>query len=838
MFVRKYTKHINQNIMKKFLSILLLAVIFSFAAKAQKGGTVTGRVTDGNQKTIEAATITLLKAKDSTAQKFTVAAKEGAYVFENVIDGQYIVSVTSISHQTGFSPVFEINAATTSVQLKPIELVPVSKALAGITVTARKPFIEQKMDRMIVNVDASITNAGSTALEVLEKSPGVTVDKDGNISLKGKQGVMVMMDGRPAYLSGADLTNYLKNLPSTALDQIEIMTNPPAKYDAAGNAGVINIKTKKNKTKGFNGNVSFNYGQGVYRRTNNSINVNYRTEKVNIFANASQGQWNSYEHLDIKRIYRNASTKNVTAIFQQASQMHNENGSYNLKLGADYFVNKNTTVGIVTSGFINPEKFRSANTSYLMNPSYRVDSIVYATSINNKKWKNGSVNLNFRHQFDTLGTELTADADYVTYLSNGNQNFLNSTLTPTWAKLQDKTIKSTLPINIDIYSAKVDFSHPFKGGYKLEAGAKTSYVKTSNSAFYFNVFNGGEVTDYTKTNQFLYKENINAAYVNLNKEFGKWGVQTGLRFENTNYNGKQFGNPTKTDSTFKKSYGSLFPTAYISYNVSDKNQFGLSIGRRIERPAYQDLNPFLFFLDEYTYESGNPFIQPQFTNNVEFSHTYKGFLTTTLNYSHTTDYMMQTFSQEKVSATSNGFATILRRGNIGKVDGAGLSVNAQVTIAKWWSANLYSNVNYNRYRGDVEGEAIDIKATNVLFNINNQFKFAKTWSAELSGFYRTKGVEGQILIDPMGQVSSGISKQILSGKGSLKLNVRDIFFTQKANGRINFSTTEASFINYHDSRVANLTFTYRFGKPLKATQPRHKSGADDEQSRVKAGGNN
>lgn len=825
--------------MKQFFSLLILVGLFAFSGRAQNAGKVTGSVIDGSQKTIEAATISLLKAKDSSALKFAVAGTDGYFTFDNIADGQYLVSVTAVGHQAGFSPLFEINATNRTVELKTIELVPVSKSLGSVTVTARKPFIEQKMDRMVVNVDASVTNAGTTALEVLEKSPGVTVDKDGNISLKGKQGVMVMMDGRPAYLSGADLTNYLKNLPSSALDQIEIMTNPPAKYDAAGNAGVINIKTKKNKVKGFNGNVSLNYAQGVYWRTNNSINANYRTEKVNVFANASQGQWNSFERLDIKRTYRDAATKNITRIFEQTSQMHNSNGSYNLKLGADYFVDKATTVGIVTSGFYNPEDFRSANTSYLMNPLRNVDSIVYATSANTNKWKNKSVNLNFRHQFDSTGTELTADVDYVTYSSKGDQNFLNTTFTPVWTKLQDKLIKSTLPINIDIYSAKVDYSHPFKSGYKLEAGAKTSYVKTGNSAFYYNVISGTKVTDYTKTNEFLYKENINAAYVNLNKEFGKWGVQTGLRFENTNYNGKQFGNPTKADSTFRKSYGSLFPTVYVSYNAGDKHQFGISAGRRIERPAYQDLNPFLFFLDEYTYESGNPFIRPQFTNNLELTHTYKGFLTTTLNYSHTKDYMMQTFRQEQVSAISNGYATIVSRGNIGKVDAAGISVNAQVTVSKWWNANLYSNLNYNRFSGYLNGEDLNVKATNVLFNINNQFKFAKTWGAELSGFYRTKGVEGQIIIDPLGQASAGISKQIMEGKGSVKLNVRDIFLTNKATGHINFSTTEAYFKNSRDSRVASVTFTYRFGKPLKGVQPRRKSGgADDEQNRVKVGGNN
>lgn len=825
--------------MKKFFAIVSVLSLFSFSSMAQKAGRVYGTVMDGSQKIVESATISLLKAKDSSTVKFSVASKEGAFAFEGVGEGIYLVSVTAVGHQKGYSPQFQITEDNPEVKLATIQLVPDEKAMSGVTVTARKPFIEQKMDRMVVNVEASVTNAGSTALEVLEKSPGITVDKDGNISLKGKSGVMVMMDGRPAYLTGNELTNYLKNLPASALDQIEIMTNPPAKYDAAGNAGIINIKTKKNKMKGFNGNLNLTYGQGFYWRSNNSVNVNYRTEKINLFANASQSQWNSFENLDIKRTYRDANSKLVDRIFEQASRLRNQNGYYSLKVGADYFVSKNTTIGIVTSGFINPEKFSSVTKSYLMNASRQVDSIVVANSANNNKWKNGSVNLNFRHQFDSGGTELTADLDYLKYTANGDQDFLSTSYLPDMTQQRAELITSKLPINIEIQSAKIDYSHPFKGGYKFEAGAKTSNVKTNNGAFYYNVINNIKETDYKKTNQFLYNENISAAYVNLNKEFGKWGVQTGLRFENTSYNGKQFVDPKKIDSTVKRSYGNLFPTVYISYNLNDKNQFGLSVGRRIQRPAYQDLNPFLFFIDRYTYESGNPFLQPQFTNNLELTHTYKGWLTTTLNYNRTKDFMMQTFSQEKVSATESGYATILRRGNIGKVNAAGISVNAQIPVAKWWNTNIYSNLNYNRFQGPVEGEYIDIKATNVLFNVNNQFKFAKTWSAELSGFYRTKGIEGQIQIQPLGQASAGIGKQLWNGKGSVKFNVRDLFLTNKATGTINFSTTEAWFKNTRDSRVANLTFTYRFGKPLKGAQPKRKTGgADDEQNRVKVGGNN
>ena len=827
--------------MKNLLTLFVI-VLTAISSQAQmRKGQVSGSVIDGSQKTVESATIALLRSTDSSTVKFSVADKGGKYIFENIGAGSYIVSVTAVGHQKGFSETFELNESNTGIAIKTIELVPLPKAMNAVTVTAKRPFIEQKIDRMVINVESSLTSVGASALEVLEKSPGITVDKDGNISLKGKQSVLVMMDGRPAYLSGADLVNYLKGLPASAIEQIEIMTNPSAKYDAAGNSGIINIKSKKNKQAGFNGSFTLNYGQGKYWKTNNSFNLNYRTGKVNIFANGSINRGNGFQRLDILRKYIDPATDNITAIFEQTSRMRNRNLFSNMKIGADYFLNKKTTLGIVTSGFINPGKFSSNNTSYLKNSTGVVDSIVHAESMHKDYWKNGSVNLNMRHQFDSAGRELTADLDYVTYRASSAQDFFNLTYTPDWKPNHREQLRGDLPVNVNIYSAKLDYTQSLGKEAKMEAGLKSSFVKTDNDANYFTILGNGETIDYSKTNHFLYQENINAAYVNLNKQYKKIGIQLGLRYENTSYSGKQFGNPTQPDSSFRKTYGNLFPTAFVSYNANKKNTFAVSFGRRIDRPAYKDLNPFLFFIDKFTYQARNPFMKPQFTNNIELTHTYKNFLTTTVNYSHTVDYMNETFEQEKDANGNKGYATIVRNGNIGERNGAGVSVSAQIPVKKWWNANLYSNYNYNQFKGRLNGngEYIDVSASNLLFNVNNQFKFNKVWSAELSGFYRTKGVDGQIIMQPLGQVSAAVSKTVLKGKGTLKLNVRDMFYTYRATGDMKFENTIAHFVNSRDSRVANLAFTYRFGKPIKGAQQRRKiGGADDEQNRVKVGSGN
>jgi iron complex outermembrane recepter protein len=823
--------------MRKLFKLLLIIQLYLFTtpANAQSSiGKVTGSVTDGSQKAIEAATVSLLSAKDSSLIRSSVSDKAGKFEISNISEGRFLISVSFVGRELFFSKSFEISSFNKSIAIGNIVLQNQSKQLKEVSVIGKKPFIEQKADRMVVNVDASPSSAGSSAMDILEKSPGVTVDKDGNISLKGKQGVTLMIDDKPTYLSATQLANYLKSLPASAIDQLEIMTNPSAKYDAAGNSGIINIKTKKNKIKGFNGSATLTHTQGVYPKPSGSLNMNYRNGKFNLFLNAGYTHWEGFQDLDINRNYLDQDSKQITSIFTQHTNMKFTNPEANLKFGVDYYLSNKTTIGFVARGFRNTEDDQSQSTIFLKNANYQIDSIVYSPSTNNGLWKNGAINLNFRHQFDSIGTELTADVDYIKYTSGSNQRFDNITYDPDWVEKGETILTGNLPSDIDIYSFKSDFTHNFKNNIKFESGIKTSYVSTDNTANYFNIVNNIPVVDTTKTNRFLYRENINAAYVNVNKQFKKWSVQAGLRLENTNYSGHQLGNSytvNNNDSLFRKSYVNLFPTLYVSYQANAKNSFSVNYGRRIDRPAYQDLNPFLFFLDEYTFQAGNPYLQPQYTHNIELSHTYNNFLTTTLNYSNTKNFFSETFEQ-------SGHATIVRNGNIGNRQNAGAAMSAQVPVKKWWTAIVYVNVNYTNFTGMLYGENINVNATTFMANLNNQFRLNKGWGAELSGWYRTKGVEGQVIVEPMGQASAAVSKQLLKDKASVKLAIRDIFYTGGVKGYINFQQTQASFQNTRDSRQVSLTFTYRFGKPFKAAQGRRTGGAGDEQSRVKVGGNN
>lgn len=787
---------------------------------------ISGRATDGT-KPLEFATATLHTA-DSTTLFAVTASKEGRFVLLAPQKGKYLISVSAVGYKALFTPLLEVNAA---VSLADLTLSPaLDKKLEDVVVVGRKPVFEQKIDRMVVNVDASPANVGLTALEVLERTPGVTVDKDGNISLKGKNGVLILMDGKPTYLSNEEVSNLLRSLPSSQLDQFEIMTNPPAKFDAAGNAGVINIKTKKNKGAGFNGNLTTGAGMGNMFRSNNSLNLNYRKNKLNYFANYSYNYNGGMQEMDITRQFSEASSGQMVSRFEQETNMESLRQTQTLKLGVDFFSTKKTTFGAVFTGMYNPSENTSEGETFIMDPTGKVQTQMLAKSTMNSLWKNAGINLNFRHQFDSTGREISADADYIGYKNKANQ-FLDSRFYDEFGNtsLPDELLNSSLPSNIKIASMKVDYVHPLKKGAKLEAGAKSSYVTTDNNAVYQNYENGDWVLDTDRSNQFQYTENINALYVNSSKQFNKkWSGQLGLRLENTIGEGKQ----VTTNEKFDRNYTQLFPTAYVAYKSNEKNQYALSYGRRIQRPSYQDMNPFYFFLDKYTFQVGNPYLKPQFSHNIDLTHTFKGFLTTTINYTNTKDIILQILEQDDATNT-----TYVQVGNIAKQQQIGMSISAGFPITKWWTTNLYMNGFYNEFEGPVNGNEVKLSAPGFMGNIQNILKFKKGWGGEVSGFFRSKAQEGVFTSQSMGQISFAASKQVMKGKGSVRLNVRDPFDLQMFRGSSQYGNVDVKIRNQWDNRTVYASFTLRFGKPIQGPQNKRKNASSEEQNRVKMDGN-
>ncbi len=833
--------------MKKFLIcfLLLFSIISSYAQPLS--GIIKGTVLSSEGKPVDAATVSLIQSSDKKLVKIAITDSNGQFSFEKIALGMYVVSITATGYENYSLAAIEITTEKPTAEFQDVKLNIIAKSIQGVTVVTTKPFIEQKLDRTIVNVEASPSNAGATALEVLEKSPGVTVDNDGNISLKGKNAVIIMMDGKPTYLSGADLANILRNLPASALEQIEIMTNPSSKYDASGNSGVINIKTKKSKAKGSNGSIALGTTGGLFRLNGKenlywkptvSVNYNYKKNKINFFGNFIYNYREGRGKMDIiSRYYRDDkpidSINNVNTLFRF------KNNNYTLKLGLDYTPNKKTTFGVVLNGFLFAGRPRPTTSTTFTDLDGIAFSRLNSVTVNENNWNNIGVNFNYRHLFDTTGTEITADADFAQYNNTSDQLLSTGFFDGNFNQTADSMfLKGHLPSTIQIYSAKSDFVKPFKSGLRLEAGVKISYVKSDNRVDYQRKVPSGWIPD-SRNNHFIYDENVNAAYVNVNRQLKKWNLQAGLRLEHTYTKGNQVVN----NSVVKRNYVSLFPTMFASYTLNDKHSLTVSVSRRLQRPNYQDLNPFTFFLDSLSYRQGNPYLTPQFSFNYELIHSYKGKLISTLNYSKTTDVISNIINRNR--GANNEIIGFLTSDNIASFTNMGLAISAPLKIRKWWNANLYGNVFRNHFEGTyISNETgspevvdLDIAFTSFTFNINNNFTIGKGWTAELSGWYRYKTVEQLNLAYPMGQLNIGLAKNnLLKGKLSVRVNARDPFNWQYYRGLTKYGTVDITLRNRWDNRQYGVNFTYRFGKQ-QGPSKRRASATEEEQRRVGAGGN-
>lgn len=817
--------------MRKYLSIMLL--ICSLVTYAQpKSARISGQVMDDTRKPIAGATISLLRMADSALFKTAVSTKDGRFDFDNLAGDKYLLMVSAVGYETTRSELIELLAGTDS-QDNLVTLRSAAKNLEGVTIAAKKPFIETKIDRTVVNVDASPTNAGATALEVLEKSPGIMVNNDGAISLRGKAGVIVMLDGKPSFLSPGDLANLLKNMPASSIEQIEIMTNPSSKYDASGNAGVINIKTKKGKTAGFNGSVmaglttSFFEQDGVLfviPKSQNSINFNYRKNKLNFFGNYNPNAFRGRNKLEISRTKLDAGQQ-ILGYNEVDTRFRFGNNNHTLKLGLDYYADRRNTFGVVFSGFT----FAGHPTPVTVTNTLDADRVLLGSMIsrtdNRLRFRNFTGNFNFRHQFDSSGREITADADFITYDNTSDMTLTTDFFNGNGQSIGDQLIlRGHLPSTISIYSLKSDYVHPLKKGGRIEAGIKSSYVTNNNLVDYVRWDQSKWIAD-SRSNHFIYDENINAAYLNANTQVDKWSFQGGLRLENTIARGHQVTN----DSVFRRNFTNLFPSAFVSYALNKSNQLTLSYSRRITRPNYRDLNPFIYFLDSLSYRRGNPFLLPQFTHNIEVSHSFKNKLITTLNYNSTNDVISQILKPD-------GDLVYLTSDNVSRFRNIGIAITAPVPVTKWWTSNIFFNLFNNLYDGTYEGRPLRIDYTSFMVNMTQTFTLKPGLSLELTGFYRARGVDQLSIDEPMYVLSAGAQKQVMKGKGTLRLNLRDPFWIQRYQGNTNYDVVSTSVKNRWDNRQLTVSFTYRFGK-TNNTGPQRKrnSASQDEQNRVGQG---
>ncbi|HUM98318.1 MAG TPA: outer membrane beta-barrel family protein [Chitinophagaceae bacterium] len=817
--------------MKKFVLYVTGLLMMSTAAVAQQ---ITGVLKDQQGKPLEKATVSLLHQKDSSIVKLVTSKDNGNFNFSAVENGNYIVSATYVGYAPVYSAAFELNGG--DVKVPDLILVKNTESLGAVTVTAKRPMVEVKADKTILNVEGTINATGTDALGLLRKSPGVMVDKDDNISLAGKNGVRIYIDGKPSPLSGTDLTSYLKSIQSAQIDAIELITNPSAKYDAAGNAGIINIKLKKNKTFGTNGSVNAGYNIGVYPKYNAGINLNHRNKSVNVFGsyNFSDNKLNT-----IFDMYRSIGD----TVFNGHTDADFITRSHSFKTGADFYINKKSTFGVLVNGNFTENSFNNnSRTPISVKSTGVVDRILVAKNTNNKNANNATFNLNYRFA-DTAGHELSIDADYGMYRNKSNQLQPNYYYDASGNNLISSVFYRFIsPTDINLFTVKVDYEQNLKGG-RLGFGAKTSAINTDNN---FNRYDVSQLhpeqktLDIARSNQFDYKENINAAYVNYNKQLKGVMFQVGVRAENTISKGTSYSlNPdgsinTSNPQIFKRNYTDLFPSAALTFNKNPMNQWGLSYSRRIDRPAYSDLNPFEFKLDEYSYMKGNTNLRPQYTNIISLTNTYKYKLNTSLSYSRVNDVFTQ------IVDTAEKSKSFMTRKNLATQDVIAMNISYPF-MYKSYMAFVNLSGNYSHYKADFGGgnRIVDLKAATFNIYMQHSYNFGKTkaWTGEVSGWYNSPSVwEGAFKSKAMWTVDAGLQKKIFKGNGTIKVSVSDIFFSMKFSGYTNFTGQYLRASGSFESRQFKTALTWRFGNSKVKASRQRADALENEKKRTQSSG--
>nr|WKN37725.1 TonB-dependent receptor [Tunicatimonas sp. TK19036] len=801
-----------------FFSLLLSALALSAQAQSE----ISGHVYDESGEPLPYVNVLLLTAADSSLVKGSVTDTTGVYQLNNIADGRYRLSAQMVGFRSYFSEPF--TPANLPADFSAIRLSEATTELGEVVVSSTKPMIEVTSNAIVLNVASSPILKNGTAQEVLEKSPGVVVDQNGNISVKGKTNVLIYLDGKPTYLSNTELIRLLESTPAENIEKLEIMDNPPAKYDAEGNAGIINIVRKEQAAQGLNGNIGLTLGYGRYPKASPSLNLNYRQGKINLFGNYSYYYSQRYQNTNLYR--RIPSAEGITT-FDQFSDRLNWVRNNNFRAGADWFLTERSTLGVLVNGNRGNWNSTGENLTQLGGVYDNPYDGLTANNRNSNDWNNLTYNLNFKHQWENE-SELTLDADYSqwkgdSYQHNNNFYFSNEGTTNEPPLL----VHTFTDSDIDILALQADYSRKIFGDWGLEAGVKSSSVTTDNVLDFQTQVEGEFVSDPQRSNQFQYEEDIKAIYANLSKKWGdRWQLQAGLRGEHT----YSQGHSVTIDSLVERDYFNLFPSASVSYAYNDQHQFSASYSRRIDRPNYSNLNPFEFFLDRFTFERGNPFLNPQYTNSYGLTYGYQKSVFLTLNYTHTTDAISQVLEQDEANQTT--YQTTV---NLNQIKNYSANLAAPLPVADWWMLNLNLTGFYNDVQSPFsEGGEIDKSRFSYNARAQNTFSLPGDVKFELSGFYSSPTIWGLFEIGEQYQVDAGVSKSL--GKFSIQASCDDIFNIRKNNVIIQQGDIDTIVRNKWESRVFRLNLSYRFGNE-KIKQARRRGTASDE-LRERTGGSN
>ncbi|AHJ97488.1 outer membrane beta-barrel protein [Hymenobacter swuensis] len=799
-------------------TVLLLLSAPDLRAQQLRPAPITGAVRTATGSALEYATVTLHRATDSVVVKTEFSDAAGQFQLQPPVIGRYLVSVSQLGYGRGWAGPLDVTAGP-ATPLAFRLVTGTATQLKEVTVTGQRPVFERLADRTIVNVEGSLLSAGNTTLDVLGRAPGMVLDANDNLMLRGKTGLLVLIDGKRVPLTGAELASMLQALPAEQIRSIELITNPPAKYDAQGGAGVISISLKKDQRQGFNGSTNAAYGRGRYGKFTSGLNLNYRRQKLSLYSSYAYTDRQLFQELRFDRTY--LQDGQPVRFVTQRNDTRSHIQSHTWRAGIEYSFTDRTTLGAVVSGLASRLPSLGRNYSELYDAQGQLTAQLEARNHRTLLTPNVAANLSLRHQFrkDSLGTpELTMDADLARYdltrtLDLQSSNLLSSYYTPS-RLLGDQNGRLT------IGSAKADYVRSLRHGLRLETGLKTSRVSSDNDVLFEREKDGVRQVDAGLTNRFRYEETISAAYVSLTRSRPTLTLTAGLRGEHTATDGRQ----QIGSQEFSRRYFQLFPSLRLTRTVTDHHEVGFSLSRRLDRPTYNQLNPFRSYVDPLSYRVGNPALWPQLSTQAELTHTFNHKFSTALSYTRTRRPILSVYLLDTdglVAATDV---------NLNSQDYWSLTFTAPLEPAPWWKLYASAEAFYIRFQGSLEGAQLPQSQPGAILSASNSFTLPHGWSAELNGSYNSLERFGFQTVRAFGQVGAGVQKSF--GPTTVKLNATDIFYTTPLRVTSRYRPLTETFRSAQDSRVVTAALSYRFGNEKVPAARRRASGAEDEKRRA------
>lgn len=776
-----------------------------------KNNQITGTILDSlSKQPLPNATVIL--SNTNSTKTTTTSDNKGIYIFKNIATGSYTLTIQYIGYKTIIITSITINNELNKPFTHLLSLE--QKGLKAVTITAAKPFIVMSADKLTLNVASSPLAAGGNAYDVLLRAPGV-VEQNNSLNLNGKS-VTVLINGRPSNLSGEDLKTMLSAMQANGIEKVELLSNPSAKYDAQG-ASIINIILAKNKNFGTNGTATLGIGIGRYVRDNTGVTLNYRNANTNIYA--------GYDYAYNPQYIQNGSDRNIgsTVSIVESEYEVRKRSNHNYKIGIDYDLNKRSSFGFLAKGISVVRDRQVDHNTTLHIIGLANDSASNIITIGAANIFNPSINIYYKTLLDSAGKQdIIINADYFNYNRKWNDDFTTRYYNEKGIEYQSPFyLRDNSPAIIDLKSITADYTATSKFG-KWEAGLKTSFAKTDNDVLWEQQVGSNWKVDAGKTNHFIYKENIIAGYLSLNKTIKKYSIQAGLRTEYTSTNGTSI----TANQTNINRYLSLFPNVAVSYTKSALHMFKISYRKSLQRFGYEVVNPFVVYQSQFSYTQGNPKILPTHVHAIELTHVYKYQLFTTLSYSHITQTLAQVYKPGLDSSIISTYE------NLNNASVVSLTVTYQKNFfnGKWGTVNTLGAY-YAKYDALSFGNPVNSKVTGYI-NTTNTFMLPRKWKGEIQAYYSTPIASGIYTIDGMWQVNIGFSKPIMNSKATLACNIKDLFntFEYRINTLYNGGTINT--YNKPESRFVNLVFTYKFGNSKVRANKNRTTGLDDEKSRL------